>query len=92
MATDSEHDDRERRCPRLGGPVAFAYCRQCADNAEVCFKILDCWWEYFDVVSEMKRHLSPEALQSLLDARAKPKITSLLEIVEQVKARSADDE
>jgi hypothetical protein len=71
--------------------VAFAYCRQCGEKADVCFKILDCWWEYFDVVSEMKRHLSPEALQSLLDARPKPKITSLLEIIEEAKARNANE-
>jgi hypothetical protein len=91
MNSDNSHDELERRCPRLGGPVTFAYCR-CGDTGdEPCFKIFDCWWERFDVVSVMRRRLSPEAFERLCQSRPAPKITSLLDVIAQAKARTGKD-
>jgi hypothetical protein len=50
--------DRERRCPRLGGSVKFGYCLDSGNDTLPCFKICDCWWEYFDVVAFLKNRLS----------------------------------
>ena len=33
-------DRLERRCPRLGGPITFGYCRAAEDNGNPCFKVL----------------------------------------------------
>ncbi len=84
-------DQKERRCPRLGSTVSFAYCTQCGDPAGACFKILDCWWEYFDVVSEMKSRLTPEAFKRLQEPKPPDKICSLLEIIEKAKAAGKAD-
>jgi len=73
-----------RRCPRLGGPVPFKYCLHSGEDGP-CFKIMDCWWEAFDIRSYLEEHLSPEAFERLMAAKPKPKVASLVELVEQAK-------
>ena len=74
-----------RRCPRLGNSVPFNYCEICGDDQQPCFKILDCWWEHFDVVQYLKDQLSEDQFNRLMQARPKPKVTSLLQLIEQAK-------
>jgi hypothetical protein len=80
-------DQLERRCPRLGGPVLFAYCKTSGDNHSVCWKILDCWWECFDVVGYLKKFLSEDEFKELANKKPKPKIISLVELIEQARKR-----
>lgn len=77
----------ERRCPRLGGPVFFGYCRTSGDDHSVCWKILDCWWESFDVVELLQNSLSEQKFNQLVHSKPKPKIVSLIELIEQAKER-----
>ena len=78
-----------RRGPRLGNPVPFHYCQICGDEKQPCFKILDCWWEHFDVVRFLKDKLPEEQFNRLMEARPKPKIASLVELIEQARKRNA---
>lgn len=80
-------DRLERRCPRLGGAIDFAYCRSQGEGTLPCFKIFDCWWEIFDVVGFFRSRLSEADFQAIARARPRPKITSILELVEQAKKR-----
>ncbi len=80
----------ERRCPRLGGPVSFFYCKTCEQDRQPCFKIIDCWWETFDVVRYLKDHLPEDQFNRLLSSRPRPKIASLVDLVEQAK-KNADE-
>ena len=80
-----------RRCPRLGGEVAFGYCRSCGEEKTPCFKVFDCWWERFDVVAHMKACLSTEAFDALCARRPPPKITSLVDLIRQAQARVNQD-
>lgn len=84
---DTGHDARERRCPRLGHPVTFAYCRLHAAEKGPCFKALDCWWEIFDVAAYFKERLSEEDFARLAEAKPKPKICSILELIQQARDR-----
>ena len=84
---DESRDDIERRCPRLGGPVTLRYCRLSGDRGLPCWKVFDCWWETFDVVGYMKRSLSAEEYAELRRAKPRPKVTSLIELIEQAKSR-----
>jgi hypothetical protein len=86
---DHSKDQLIRRCPRLGGPVSFQYCRACSDDGLPCWKTFDCWWEYFDVVAYLKKNLSEENFNRLAGKEPKPKITSLIELIEQAKKRAA---
>jgi len=76
-----------RRCPRLGGPVGFNYCMRC-ELDQPCGKVVDCWWETFDIVQYLKDHLSEDQFNRVMNARPKPKIASLVEIIEQAKEKT----
>jgi hypothetical protein len=75
-----------RRCPRLGGPVEFSYCMRCELELP-CVKVVDCWWEVFDIVRYLQDHLPEEQLARVMDARPKPKVASLVEMIAQTKER-----
>ena len=87
---NSSDNPLERRCPRLGGPVSFNYCIKCDDAHQPCFKIIDCWWETFDVVRYLKDHLPEEQFNQLNTAKPRPKIASLVELIDKAK-KSADE-
>lgn len=75
-----------RRCPRLGGSVYFGYCEKCGEGQTCCFKILDCWWEIFDVGRYLEDTLGPEEfrrLESLRESGPKAKMASLMEIAQK---------
>jgi hypothetical protein len=78
-----------RRCPRLGGPVGFGYCLRC-ELEQPCFKVVDCWWETFDIVQYLKDHLSGEQFERVMNARPKPKISALVEVIAQARQRMQD--
>jgi hypothetical protein len=73
-----------RRCPRLGGPVTLDYCMTC-EQQRPCLKIIDCWWETFDVVRYLQDHLPADQFEQLMRARPKPKIASLIELIEKAR-------
>jgi len=83
----NENDSRQRRCPRLGGPVFFEYCRTSEENLQPCLKIIDCWWESFDIISYINNNFSEEICRELFQARPKPKINHLVELIEAAKRR-----
>jgi len=82
---DENRDHLRCRCPRLGGPISFRYCRSCGEDGQPCWKIFDCWWEIFDITGYLKENLSAEAFERLAHSRPMPKIRSLLELIEAAK-------
>jgi hypothetical protein len=86
-----EPEGLERRCPRLGGDVAFGYCTVCGEGETPCFKVFDCWWERFDVVAYLQACLPPDAFDALSACRPQPKLTSLVDLIRQAQARTAQD-
>jgi len=84
-----EPERLERRCPRLGGDVAFGYCKVCGEGRTPCFKVFDCWWERFDVVAHMQACLSADAFDALSASRPQPKVASLVDLIRQAQARTA---
>lgn len=83
-------DQMTRRCPRLGGPVDFRYCRQQPQQEHPCWKILDCWWERFDVASVLRKQLSAEKFSQVVQQRQtpKPKVQSLIELIQEAQNRN----
>jgi len=87
MKTGDDKDSLEQRCPRLGGPVPFKYCRTTGENGMPCFKIMDCWWETFDIRAYLENTLSESAFKSISEAKPPDKIASILDLIEQAKHR-----
>lgn len=86
LSSDPPSDEFCIRCPRLGHQINFPYCRA-ENNGLPCFKTLDCWYAFFDVYAHLSDTLSKEAFQKTFLSRAKPKISSLFDLIEQAKAR-----
>ncbi|MFZ1983048.1 MAG: hypothetical protein WAU91_01465 [Desulfatitalea sp.] len=80
-------DDLERRCPRLGSAVRFGYCRSCEEDRRPCFKVLDCWWEQFDVAAYFRQSLSQEVFERLACPPAPNKVASLVELIQKARER-----
>ncbi len=77
------HDEKERRCPRLGHNVMFGYCRT-QGNQSLCLSVLDCWWERFDVEAFLREHQSQD-LDHVISTPRRPKVLTLVELIEQAK-------
>ncbi len=80
----SDEDHRVRRCPRLGHEVGFHYCRTQEDD-RLCSRILDCWWEYFDVAGFLRAHLTAEEWKALVIQRRRPKVAGILELIQEAR-------
>jgi len=55
-------DHIQVRCPMLGGPVTFGYCREVADGLP-CHKALICFERQFPADEYFRRTLEPETFE-----------------------------
>ncbi len=83
-----EKEQLTTRCPRLGQQIAFSYCRT-ENNGLPCSKALDCWHTRFPVEDLLRKELSPEEWKQAFESPPKPKVHSLLELIEKAKHRQA---
>ena len=77
-----KYDDRIIRCPRIGGEVNFRFCRF-ENNLLPCGRIIGCWHQ-LNIREFLDEHYSKEELDRIF-VPPKPKIESLIEMVEKVK-------
>ena len=82
-------DKLEIRCPMLGHQIPFQYCR-CVNSPSPCKKIMDCWFERIPIQQYVNEYFSAEEIDKLMST-PKPKIASLLEIVEQAKQQTKNN-
>jgi len=84
----TQHDGLSRRCPMLGNEVPFSYCRQPGQEIP-CRKMLDCWWETVDIRKFVSDNYNEE-VQNAMIRPPKPKMLSILELVEQARKRNSE--
>ena len=84
--------DKQIRCPRLGGPVPFRYCDTIGGKEKPCFKIADRWWQYFDVMGYLQKRLTAEELCDLLGRRPQPKLTGILDLIQQARHKAPPED
>ncbi len=81
-------DDHRIRCPRLGHMIAFSYCY--TENSGLpCFKTLDCWFQHFEVRDWLEERLSADQLRQVFEKPPKPKMLSLVELIDQARKNAA---
>ena len=68
----------------MGHQIYFSYCR-IENNGLPCIKTFDCWYEHFQVEEFLKYELSEEEWKKVFGKQVKPKMLSLLEMIEQAK-------
>lgn len=82
-------DDKEGYCRMLGHHLRFSYCRSCREGLP-CFKILDCWFEKFDVRKFIEENFSAEEIEQFLKP-PKPKVQTLMTLIQQAQERMHRD-
>ena len=83
-------DHRSRRCPRLGHDVTFGFCRR-QHGGTLCSRILDCWWETFDVRAFLEAEMPEKLAELSAHSSSPPKLASILDLVEQARKRGGRD-
>lgn len=84
---EKEIFDKERGyCRMLGHELTFSYCRLAAGDRP-CFKVLDCWFQRFDVDAYIRHHFSETEIADFLKP-PKPKVLTLIDLIEQARSRS----
>ncbi len=82
---ETSPEDREVYCGRLGHFVPLRYCLKPAQETP-CFKIRDCWWQIFDIVSYLESNLDKETFEKLMKEASPPnRINTILGIVDDLK-------
>ena len=79
-----QFDHLEIRCPKLGHPLNFSYCRSTQGDTP-CPKIQDCWYQRIPIQKYVQEFFSPAVLSRLAEP-PKPKILSILEIAQRAQA------
>ena len=71
------------RCPQLGGPVTFKYCR--IMNAGLpCPRIVACWGGTVDVLAYLTAAFPERSLEELLAGGSKSRLERVLETLDKV--------
>jgi hypothetical protein len=83
MASLGHYDEEMVRCPRVGGYVNFKFCRT-ENNLLPCRWVVGCWQMRLDITKFMQTHFSEEDLNRVF-VPPKPKMESLIELIEKVK-------
>ena len=85
-----QYDEKTIRCPRVGGDVNFRFCRS-ENNMLPCRWMVGCWRMQVDIETFMVDHYSREDLDRI-STPPKPKIESLLNLVEKAKKVKQEDD
>lgn len=80
----SPYDEREIRCPRLGGQVKFAYCA-IESSGKPCSRALTCWTDAFDVSAFFLDLLGEEMFSECFFSLPKPKMETLMDLIVRAK-------
>lgn len=89
ISSNTTYEDKEIRCPKLGGPVSFGYCR-IENNQQPCQRAIGCWSLYFDAESYFKENLSPEEFTACFSQPTKHRVATLIDLIEQAKKTIQD--
>lgn len=88
-ARNTEFDERECYCRILGHHLHFSYCRSLSEGYP-CYKVLDCWFEKFDIRRFIHENFTDEEIERFLQA-PKPKVQTLMTLIEEAKSRMKED-
>jgi len=79
-----EYDELSRRCPQLGGPVPFKYCRSV--NMQLpCVKIAQCWAAKLDIVAWLEANFTYEQLEQVFGGEHRTRFEKILQIAHDVQ-------
>jgi len=80
-----KYDNERIYCRKLGHWITFNYCRQ-ETGGLPCRKIVDCWFEKLQIKEFLNENYEEEKISYIFES-SRPKLTSIIELIEQAKKR-----
>lgn len=84
-----------RYCPKLGHPILFSYCMQVrmneAGEIRPCNKIMDCWWETFDIQKFLQENMPAGIYRELVDQIPQGRGAGLFDAIQQALTNKEKD-
>jgi hypothetical protein len=62
------------------------------EGESLCLRILDCWWERFDVQSYVEEHYGAEEVGRLQNREPGSKMGTILDLIQQAQQRAGGGE
>ena len=81
-----EHDELTMRCPSLGGPVPFKYCRT-MNTKLPCARILPCWAGKVDIPAFLESNYSEEELETAFQHDPRTRVQKIIQIAEEARKK-----
>lgn len=75
------------RCPQLGGPVTFDYCRR-MNKKLPCYNLFRCWGDKIDLQTWLTENFTQEEIQQAMEKPANMRIQSIFDVIQSVKDSS----
>jgi len=86
-STLTVYDTREIwRCPQLGGPVTFEYCRR-MNVALPCPKLFACWSRTINVSEYLQKNFTEEEIHRVFDQPAPTRLETMFSVLAEVEKR-----
>ena len=83
-SSDSPYEEKEIRCPKLGGSVTFSYFK-IESGAKPCSRSITCWTDLFDVKGHFRETMTEEEYRDCFETSPPSRVTTLLELVERAR-------
>jgi hypothetical protein len=80
-----DFDEKEGYCRLLGHYLRFSYCRSYREGFP-CHKILDCWFEKFDVRKFLEENYAASEIERFLQP-PQPKMQTLMSLIQKAQER-----
>ncbi len=88
--TLTQYDNLEKwRCPQLGGPVKFEYCRRMNLNLP-CNQLYKCWNESLDVDQYVKENFTEEENQKVFVLPSRGRMGTIFDVLNRVQAEKQE--
>lgn len=71
------------RCPQLGGPVTFDYCRR-MNGGLPCRKLHACWRQKLDVEQFLAEHYTDEEMQTAFHQPPQGRMDTIFDVLNKV--------
>ncbi len=72
------------RCPQLGGPVNFDYCR-CINKQLPCFNLFRCWGNQIDLQTWLDENYTQDEIKQAMDKPENLRLKSMFDVLQTMK-------
>ncbi|MBI1390658.1 MAG: hypothetical protein GC154_19685 [bacterium] len=87
----TQHDLLEMwRCPQLGGPVTFNYCRR-MNGGLPCYTLHRCWDARINVDRYLQENFSEEEIAQAMRKPENMRLQSIFDVIASVKKRQSGE-